>query len=303
MMGSRAVTRFTLEGEEYDVVLQASDAERMTPADLTNLFVRSPGGELVSVGSLVEVSEEVGPTRLNRFNRLRSITISAQIDEAHTLGQAMAEVEVAVRDALPAEAQLSWDGESREFADSTYAVYFAFGLALLVVFLVLAAQFESFIHPTVILGTVPLGLVGALGAVTLFGMPVTLYTQIGLIMLIGLVAKNAILVVEFVNQLRRAGADIETAILDAASIRLRPILMTSLATIMSAVPLAFAVGAGSEARAAIGIIVVGGVLVGTVLSLFISPALYLVFCRRASLGLEGAKELDMLLGKRQRPAE
>jgi multidrug efflux pump len=234
---------------------------------------------------------------------LRAITISAQIEEGRSLGQAMAEVENAVRTALPPEAQLSWDGEAREFAESTYAVYFAFGVALVVVFLVLAAQFESFVHPIVILGTVPLGLVGALGAVALLGMPVTIYTQIGLIMLIGLVAKNAILVVEFVNQLRRGGMDFETALLDAATIRMRPILMTSLATIMSAVPLALAFGAGSEARQAIGVIVVGGVLMGTLLSLFVTPALYAVFCRRVSLGLVDSQELDRQLAERQRPAE
>ncbi len=296
MMGSRTVTRFSMNGEEYDVVLQADAAERMSPSDLTNIFVRSnETQELVSLGPLVYLQDQAGPRQLNRFNRLRAITFSGQISDGYTLGQALEEVEDIVRTSLPAEAQLSWDGEAREFADSTYAIYFAFGLALVVVFLVLAAQFESFIHPLVIIGTVPVGLFGALGVIALLQMPITIYTQIGLIMLVGLTAKNAILIVEFINQLRRDGMAFHDAIIEASTTRLRPILMTGFATTVGALPLTFATDAGAEARQAIGIIIVGGVFIGTALSLIATPVLYKTFCRNTKTGVETSRALDDLL--------
>jgi len=296
MMGSRTVTRFSMDGEEYDVVLQAENADRMEPSDLTNIFVRSPETQqLVSIGPLVFLKDQAGPSELNRFNRLRSIGFSGQLRDGYTLGQALEEVEDVVQSQLPAEAQLSWDGESRELAESSYAIYFTFALALLVVFLVLSAQFESFVHPLVIIGTVPLGLLGALGLIGALSMPITIYTQIGLVMLIGLIAKNAILMVEFINQLRREGVEFDNAIVEAATTRLRPILMTGFATTVGALPLALTSGAGSEARQAIGLVVLGGVFVGTVLSLYVCPVLYKIICRRTKTGAEVSQELELLL--------
>lgn len=276
MMGSRRVTTFVDNGEEYDVILQASRTARATPADLSAIQVRGNNGELVPLSNLVTITELAEAGSLNRFNRLRAITISAGLAPGYRMGDAIAWAEQVVSEELPDTAQIDWKGESREFRKAGGAVLLTFALALLVVYLVLAAQFESFIHPLVIMLTVPLGVLGALLGLWVAGSTLNLFSQIGIVMLVGLAAKNGILIVEFANQLRDEGRDVRDAILDACAVRLRPILMTSVATIMGAIPLVVAGGPGSASRATIGIVVIFGVAFSTLLSLFVVPAFYRV---------------------------
>ncbi len=275
MMGGRRVTTYVEGGEEYDVVMQAQRSDRAAPADLDNLYVRSArSGELIPLANLVSLTELAEPGRLNRFNRLRGITISAGLAPGYTLGEALDWVKKAVAEELPPTAQLDYKGDSREYLKAGGAVIVTFALALLVVYLVLAAQFESFMHPFVIMLTVPLAVLGALIGLWLTGNSLNLFSQIGIVMLIGLAAKNGILIVEFANQLRDEGMSIADAIAESASVRLRPILMTSVATIAGAVPLVLAGGPGSASRAAIGVVVIFGVAFSTLLSLFVVPSFY-----------------------------
>lgn len=274
MMGSRRVTTFVDNGEEYDVILQAERTVRATPADLSAIQVRGSGGELVPLSNLVKITELAEAGSLNRFNRQRAITISAGLAPGYRLGDAIAWAEQAVREELPDTAQVDWKGESREFQRAGGAVLLTFALALLVVYLVLAAQFESFIHPLVIMLTVPLGVLGALLGLWLWGSTLNLFSQIGIVMLVGLAAKNGILIVEFANQLRDEGREVRDAILESCQVRLRPILMTSVATVVGAIPLVVAGGPGSASRMTIGIVVIFGVTFSTLLSLFVVPAFY-----------------------------
>lgn len=281
MLGERIVTRYLDRGEEYDVVLRAEADVRANPRDLSNIFVRSTnaGGtsQLVPLANLIQVRDVAGATELNRYNRLRSITITANLTQGAVMGDAIKEIRAAASEVLPSEARVSFEGAARLQLEASSAIWFALGMALLVAFLVLAAQFENFRLPLMILGSVlPAGLGGVL-AIQLTGMSLNTYTQIGLIMLIGLIAKNAIMIVEFANQLREEGHELVEAVIDAARLRLRPILMTSIATVFGAMPLALAVGAGAESRMAIGWVIVGGVTVGTLMSLFITPVLYSMF--------------------------
>ncbi|MFZ1391644.1 MAG: efflux RND transporter permease subunit, partial [Dokdonella sp.] len=262
-------------GEEYDVIMQAQRSDRAAPADLDNLYVRSVGsGQLIPLANLVSLSELAEPGRLNRFNRLRGITLSAGLAPGYTLGEALAWVQKTAAEELPASAQIDYKGDSREYQKAGGAVVLTFALALLVVYLVLAAQFESFMHPFVIMLTVPLAILGALIGLWLTGNTFNLFSQIGIVMLIGLAAKNGILIVEFANQLRDEGMSISEAIAESASVRLRPILMTSVATIAGAVPLVLAGGPGSASRASIGVVVIFGVAFSTLLSLFVVPSFY-----------------------------
>ena len=274
MMGSRRVTTFVDNGEEYDVILQAERAARATPSDLSAIQVRGNNGELVPLSNLVTITELAEAGSLNRFNRLRAITISAGLSPGYRLGDAIEWANQVVQEELPDTAQIDWKGESREFQKAGGAVLLTFALALLVVYLVLAAQFESFIHPLVIMLTVPLGVLGALLGLWVAGSTLNLFSQIGIVMLVGLAAKNGILIVEFANQLRDEGREIGEAIIESCVVRLRPILMTSIATIMGAVPLVVAGGPGSASRATIGIVVIFGVAFSTLLSLFVVPAFY-----------------------------
>jgi multidrug efflux pump len=274
MMGSRRVTTFVDNGEEYDVILQADRALRAAPADLAAIQVRGGNGELIPLSNLVTLTELAEAGSLNRFNRLRAITISAGLAPGYRMGDAIAWAEQVVREELPGTAQVDWKGESREFQKAGSAVLVTFALALLVVYLVLAAQFESFIHPIVIMLTVPLGVGGALLGLWLAGSTLNLFSQIGIVMLIGLAAKNGILIVEFANQLRDEGREVREAIVEACAVRLRPILMTSVATVMGAVPLVVAGGPGSASRFTIGVVVIFGVSFSTLLSLFVVPAFY-----------------------------
>ncbi|GGD43986.1 efflux RND transporter permease subunit [Pseudoxanthomonas indica] len=274
MMGSRQVTTFVENGEEYDVLMQADRERRATPADLTNTYVRGGAGELIPLSNLVTLSEVAEPGSFNRFNRLRAITLSASLAPGYTLGEAMDWAQQVSQEELPDYAQVDWKGESREYLKAGGAVLLTFGMALLIVYLVLAAQFESFIHPLVIMLTVPLAVLGALIGLWVTGGTLNLFSQIGIVMLIGLAAKNGILIVEFANQLRDEGMSVAKAIAEASKVRLRPILMTSVATVMGAVPLVVAGGPGSASRATIGVVVIFGVSFSTLLSLYVVPAFY-----------------------------
>jgi len=278
MLGGRQVTRFKRGSEQYDVIVQVADVERNNPRDITSIYVRGADGAMIQLSNLVSVRESVAPRELNHFDKLRAVTISAGLGPGYSLGDALAYVQDVVREVAP-EVQIDFKGESREYMNAGGAVLFTFAMALLIVYLVLAAQFESFIHPVVIMLTVPLAVLGALIGLWLTGGSLNLFSQIGIVMLVGLAAKNGILIVEFANQLRDEGHSIEDAITEAAAVRLRPILMTSVATIMGAVPLVVAGGPGSASRATIGVVVIFGVAFSTLLSLYVVPAFYRLLAR------------------------
>jgi len=262
--------------------VQGRDDDRSSPDDLSNLYVHSSRTDrLVPLANLVRLEEEAGPDQLSRFDRMRAITMDAALADGVSLGEAVNALETRAREVLPAGARLSWDGESRELRESGGSLLVTFALSLVIVFLVLAAQFESFVHPVIIMMTVPLALTGALFGLHLYGASVNVFTQIGAILLIGLAAKNGVLMVEFANQLRDRGRPFKDAVAEAAAIRLRPILMTSASTMFGALPLLLATGAGSESRQAIGIVVFFGVAISAVLTLFVVPAFYTVLARRA----------------------
>src|SRR5690606_34523256 len=280
MMGSRVVTTFLDRGEEYNVILQSREEDRASPNDLNNIYVRSAtSNALVPLSNLVTVSETAGARELKRFDRLRSVTISAHLNAGYSLGEALEYFEELVRSELPSHAQINYDGESREYKRSGGALYVTFVLALVIVFLVLAAQFESFRHPIIIMMTVPLAVAGALLGLYFSDGSINIFSQIGCIMLIGLAAKNGILIVEFANQLRDRGVEFREAIVQAATIRLRPVLMTSLCTAFGAVPLLIATGAGAESRQAIGAVVVYGVTFSMLLTLYLVPVVYAFVAR------------------------
>lgn len=294
MMGSRRVTTYVDNGEEYEVMLQAGRENRVDPSDLARTYVRGRGGELVPLSNLVTLSELAEPGNFNRFNRLRAITISAGLAPGYTLGEALEWTRQVAAEELPDYAQIDWKGESREYQEAGGAVLLTFALALLIVYLVLAAQFESFLHPLVIMLTVPLAVLGALIGLWVTGGTLNLFSQIGIVMLIGLAAKNGILIVEFANQLRDHGRSVREAIAGSARVRLRPILMTSVATVMGAVPLVAAGGPGSASRATIGIVVIFGVTFSTLLSLYVVPAFYALLAPYTRSPEAVAQELEKL---------
>jgi len=274
LLGSRRVGTYIENGEEYDVIVQAAAEQRRSPSDLLAIHVRTGGGQLVPLASVLDVHELAEPGSFNRFNRLRAITVSAGLKPEANLGKELDWLRKVAKDELPGTVQIDFKGDSREYLQSGQAVMITFALALLVVYLVLAAQFESLIHPLVILLTVPMAVFGALLGLWVMGGSLNLFSQVGIIMLIGLAAKNGILIVEFANQRRDAGLGLDAAIIEAASVRLRPILMTSIATAAGALPLMLGSGPGSGSRQATGIVVVFGVLCATVLTLFIVPVMY-----------------------------
>ncbi|MGK0262800.1 MAG: multidrug efflux pump, partial [Planctomycetota bacterium] len=268
MMGSRRVTTFVERGEEYDVVLEAEDRNKRSPADLEQIFVRSQtSGELVPLANVVTVREFADSASRNRWDRLRAISISANLAEDYTLGQALTFLRDVVRDELNNQPGIAYGGQSREFVESSDALMMTFLISLLLVYLVLAAQFESFLQPLVILLTVPLALFGGLLGLKLGGATINIYSQVGMVILIGLAAKNGILIVEFANQLRDEGRAWRDAVIEASVLRLRPILMTSMSTSLGAIPLVLASGAGAEGRVAIGLVVLSGVTVATLTTL------------------------------------
>ena len=274
LLGGRQVTRFNMNGEQYDVVVQVDAASRNTPSELQSIYVRGRDGAMIQLSSVVKIEETVAPKELNRFNQLRSATITAIPAPGFSLSDGLAVVEAAANRVLPAGVQTDYSGQSREFKQAGSSILLVFLLALGFIYLVLAAQFESFIDPLIIMFSVPLSLAGALGALWLAGGSMSVYSQIGLVTLIGLITKHGILIVEFANQLREQGKDAATALVEAATLRLRPILMTTGAMVLGAVPLAIASGAGAESRSQIGWVIVGGMTIGTLLTLFVVPVAY-----------------------------
>ena len=279
LLGGRQVTRFKKGSEQYDVIVQVADAQRRTPGDLGNIYVRGGDGQMVQLSNLVTVSEGVAAKELNHFNKLRSATISAGLAPGYSMGEALEWMDGALAEVAP-DALYDLTGQSREFRESSSDFLFLLGLAVVFIFLVLAAQFESWIDPLVILLAVPLAAFGALLALWLSGHgSINIYSQIGLITLVGLIAKHGILIVEFSNQLQEAGRSKFDAVVEAASLRLRPILMTTGAMVFGALPLAIATGAGAESRNQIGLVIVGGMAIGTFFTLFVVPVIYLLIGR------------------------
>jgi len=293
MLASRQVTTYLDRGREYDVILQSADADRATPSDLGQIFLRPrEGGTLIPLQALVSVEEIGANPDLRRIDRLPAVVISASLADGYDLGSALTYLNNLAVDNLPPEARVSYKGLSREFQESSSAIYVTFGLAFVIVFLVLAAQFESWIHPLIIMLSVPLAVTGALLGLWWAGISLNIYSQIGIIMLLGLMAKNGILIVEFANQLRDKGYDVKDAILEGASLRFRPVLMTTISTVFGAVPLVLATGAGAESRASIGIVILGGLVFATTLTLFIIPVLYNLLARFAKSTNAIALELE-----------
>jgi multidrug efflux pump len=280
LLGGREVTRFKRDGKQYEVIVQVADVDRRNPDALETIFARGRDGVMVPLSNIVTVQESVAPRELNHFNKLRSATVTATLAPETSLGEALAALEDAARRTLPPDALIDYGGQSREFKESSAGLYVTFLLALAFIYLVLAAQFESFIDPFIIMLTVPLSLTGALLALNLTGGSMNIYSQIGLVTLVGLITKHGILLVEFANQLREDGEEMVAAVIESATLRLRPILMTTGAMVLGAVPLAVAEGAGGESRQQIGWVIVGGLLLGTLFTLFVVPTAYTYLARR-----------------------
>jgi multidrug efflux pump len=281
MLGSRRVTTYIDGGEEYDVILEGERDEQRTATNMENIYVRSARtNQLIPLANLVKIEELADSSTLNRYNRMRSITIEADLDKGYTLGEALAHLEQLTREHLPETVNIDYKGQSQDYKNSGGSMYFVFLLGILVVFLIMAAQFESFIHPLVILLTVPLAMAGALAGLYITGNSLNIYTQIGLIMLVGLAAKNGILIVEFANQLRDEGMEFAKALREAAVLRLRPIVMTSITAMAGAVPLIITGGAGSETRSAIGVVIFFGVGAAMIFTLFVVPVAYQMIARK-----------------------
>jgi len=282
ILGKKRVTTFIDDGEEYDVLIEGERSLQRDPRDINNIYVRSErSGELIPLANLVSLDEFAVATSLNRYNRSRAITIEANLEEGYSLGEALEYLENLVREELPEQAIIDYKGQSQDFKYSSGSVMFAFGLGILVMFLVMSAQFESYISPLVIMFTVPLAMAGGLLGLWITGGTFNLYSQIGLIMLVGLATKNGILIVEFANQLRDQQKSVEDAILEASVVRLRPIIMTSLTTVAGSIPLIFSFGAGAETREVLGITLFFGVAVATLFSLFLIPVIYNLLARFA----------------------
>jgi multidrug efflux pump len=292
LLGSARVSTFTRDNKLFDVIVQLEPGARATPSDMAGLTVRGRDGELVQLQQLARVEETIGPQQLNHFNRMRAFTLNASLAPGHTLGEALDSLQAAAAELLPAGSQTALSGESRELDESGSALYFAFLLALVIVFMVLASQFESLVHPFIVLLAVPLAVSGAIFMLKIMGSTVNLYSQIGMILLIGLVTKNSILLVEYTNQLKARGMATLEAVAEAGRIRLRPILMTSIATIMGALPIAVGLGAGSTSRRPLGFAIVGGIMLSTFLTLYLVPVAYAIldaaFARRRSRVLQSA---------------
>ncbi len=275
MLGSRRVTTYIDAGEEYDVILEGERGTQRTPTDLENIYVRSErSGALIPLSNLVRLEEFADSIRLNRYNRVRAITLEANLADGVALGDALASLEQMVKEQLPGSVIVDYKGQSQDYKFAGQSIVFTFVLGIAVVFLVLAAQFESWVHPLVIMLTVPLAMAGALLGLYLTGQTLNLYSQIGLIMLVGLAAKNGILIVEFANQLRDAGKPFHEALVEAAEVRLRPIVMTGITTAAGSIPLLLSSGAGTETRVVIGTVILSGILAATLFTLFVVPVAY-----------------------------
>lgn len=278
-LGGRQVTRYKEGADQYDVIIKIDDTQRQKPQDLEGLYVRASTGNMIPLANLVTVSETIAPQALKHFDKLRAITITAGLNPKNiSQGEAIAFVENSIKEIVP-DALIDYTGSAREFKETGAAIYWIFSLALIFIYLVLAAQFESWRDPFIIIITVPLALLGALIALFLTNNSLNIYSQIGLITLIGLITKHGILIVEFANQLQASGLEKTQAIIQSASLRLRPILMTTAAMVLGALPLALAKGAGAESRQAIGWVIVGGMSLGTVLTLLVVPVVYLIIAK------------------------
>jgi multidrug efflux pump len=274
-MSEQRIGYFIRNGKQYQIMSQIEQDMRNKPLDLASIYVRNDAGELIQLDNLIKMEESSAPPSLFRYNRFVAATVSAGLSKGYTLGQGIAEMDRISKKVLnPNDFSTTLSGQSKDFVESTSSLMFAFLLALILIYLVLAAQFESFRDPLIIMFTVPLALIGALLSITSAGVTMNIFSQIGLIMLIGLVSKNGILIVEFANQRRAAGMSKADAILEASVSRFRPILMTSLATILGVLPMVLSTGAGAESRVAMGVSVAGGLVVSTFFTLFIIPAMY-----------------------------
>jgi len=280
MLGGRQVTRFKRDGEQYDVMVQLDASARASPRDIADIYVRGRGDTMVPLASLVSVKESVAPRELNHFAQRRAVTITANLSPGYSLGEAITMMETSAQKYLKPGYAIDYNGETREFKLSSTALYLTFVLALAFIYLVLAAQFESFIDPLIIMFSVPLSMTGALALLKYGGGSINVYSQIGLITLVGLITKHGILIVEFANQLQQEGKTPMEAVFESAKLRLRPILMTTGAMVVGAVPLALSTGAGAESRTQIGLVIVGGMSFGTVLTLFVVPVVYSLIARR-----------------------
>ena len=301
MLGGRQVTRFKKEGEQYDVVVKIADIDRQNPDDMRRIYVRGRDNQVIPLSNLITIKETVAPKELNHFNQLRAATITAQLAPGYSLSDGLAFLEEAATEVLPGTAQIEYAGESREFRQASAGMYLTFLLALAFIYLVLAAQFESFTDPFIIMLTVPLSVTGALLALWWSGGTLNIYSQVGLVTLIGLITKHGILIVEFSNQLRAQGRSMREAVIESAAMRLRPILMTTGAMVLGAVPLAIATGAGAESRQDIGWVIVGGLLVGTLFTLFVIPVVYTYVSRRVFV--EADESAPVPAAARLKPAE
>ncbi|HPF60722.1 MAG TPA: efflux RND transporter permease subunit [Gemmatimonadales bacterium] len=289
MLGGTRAGTFTRENKLFDVLLQLDPGKRATPSDMDNLFMRGRGGALIRLDALAGIEETTGPRAISHYQRVRNFTLTAAVTPTFTLGEAIDTLDAVTAAQLPPGTTIALAGQARELQESGNELLFAFGLAILVVFMVLAVQFESLVHPFTVLMAVPLAVIGAIFTLTLAGATVNLYSQIGMILLVGLVTKNSILLVEYANQLRERGLERIPAILEAGRIRFRPILMTTVATIMGALPIAIGIGAGSASRRPLGYAIVGGVAFSAVMTLLVVPVVWAL--------LEGLRE------RRRVPAE
>ncbi|HWT12992.1 MAG TPA: efflux RND transporter permease subunit [Allosphingosinicella sp.] len=294
LLGSRRVSTYVDRGEEYRVVVQAEESARATQENLASIYVRSRTGTLVPLSNLVTLREAAGARDLGRFNKLRAITLSGGLAPGYSLGEALTFLEAQAA-ASPEVLAVGYRGESQAFRETGGSIYLVFALTILIVYLLLAAQFESFVHPAVIITTVPLAVAGGAVGLAVMGQTINLYSQVGLVMLVGLAAKNGILIVEFANQLRDSGRDVGEAIREASRRRLRPILMTSIATVAGAVPLMIATGAGAAARSTIGTVIVWGVSISTLITLFLIPLLYSRLARLTGSPLAVTRKLESQL--------
>ena len=292
MLGGRTVTRYKRDAEQYDVIVQTEARGRTTPENIDSIYVRGRNDAMIPLSSLVNVKESVSPRELNHFGQRRSVTITANLSPDYSLGEALKFMDDTAAKVLKPGYTTDLNGTSREFKSSQGALGVVFVLALVFIFLVLAAQFESFIDPLVIMVSVPLSMIGALLALQWSGGSLNVYSQIGLITLVGLITKHGILIVEFTNQLREEGVEMVDALVKASAQRLRPILMTTGAMVLGAVPLALATGAGAETRSQIGWVIVGGMSLGTLLTIFVVPTMYTLFARKAVPGAKTTVAVD-----------
>ena len=294
LLGGRQVTRFKREGEQYDVVVKIADFDRQNPDDLGASMCAGAADAMIPLSNLISIKETVAPKELNHFNQLRAATITAQLAPGYSLSDGLDFLEKTVEGGAVRRRPISTiRGQSREFKEASSGMYLTFLLALAFIYLVLAAQFESFTDPFIIMLTVPLSITGALLALWWSGGTLNIYSQVGLVTLIGLITKHGILIVEFSNQLRAKGQHIREAVIESATLRLRPILMTTGAMVLGAVPLALATGAGAESRQDIGWVIVGGLLVGTLFTLFVIPVVYTYLSRRVFIEADQEGTADL----------